>query len=203
MATPALLCAALEVALNRVLRVEPAAIQCCELLKDRTLVFETRDLGWCFNVQFDPRGVRVYTDASESGDVRVRASSLRLLTLAMNNPGANHKGVPDGLEVSGDTELLQQFSELLALAGFDPEEWLAPLVGDGAAHRIGQGMHGLLGWLQTSAREFAYSGAEYLREETGDLARAADVEEWLASVENLRENLDRCEARLKRVEKRS
>lgn len=201
MATPALLCASVEVALNRILRVEPAAVSRCQALAGRSLVFQASDLGWDFVIVFDKRGVCVSPTDSRSGDVTVRASSLRLVALALQNTGADDAGLPDGLEVQGDTELLRQFSQLLAVAGFDPEEWLAPILGNTAAHRVAEGLHGLLGWARAGVQDIAYSGAEYLREETGDLARSSDAEEWLAGVENLRERLDRFQARLEILEK--
>ena len=43
--------------------------------------------------------------------------------------------------------------------------------------------------------------AEYLVEETRDLARGIDVEEWMDQVDRLRERSDRIEARLARLER--
>jgi ubiquinone biosynthesis protein UbiJ len=42
--------------------------------------------------------------------------------------------------------------------------------------------------------------AEYLREETRDLARKIDVEEWMEAVDSLRDDVERLEARLRRLE---
>ena len=43
--------------------------------------------------------------------------------------------------------------------------------------------------------------AEYLREETYDLARKSDAEDWSSEVETLRDDVARLEARLKRLER--
>lgn len=199
MPAPPLLCAALEVALNRVLRAEPAALRSCGQLAGRTLAFETRDLGWRFLVEMEKRGVRLSSDDTTDCDVTVRTSTPRLLALAARDRHGVDRP-PDDVEVRGDTELLQQFMAVLGVADFDSEEALATLVGDAAAHRAAQGFRGLCGWARQGAQDMAYSGAEYLREETGDLARAADAGEWLTGVERLREGIDRLEARIRVLE---
>ncbi|TAM11836.1 MAG: hypothetical protein EPN72_07925 [Nevskiaceae bacterium] len=199
MPAPNLLCAALEIALNRVLRAEPAALRRCPALAGKTLAIVPGGLGWRFVIEIDTRGVRVSSDDRMPCDVSVQAPTLRLAALALRND-AEGVGAVSGLDVRGDAELLRQFAELLKTADFDLEEWLAPVVGGAPAHRMVQGLHGFASWLHGSAQELAFSGAEYLREETGDLARAADVADWLSGVETLREHLDRAEARLQLLE---
>ncbi|HEU0276418.1 MAG TPA: SCP2 sterol-binding domain-containing protein [Rhodanobacteraceae bacterium] len=205
MRTPAVLCAGLEIALNRTLRLEPAAVAACGELSGRRLGFETTDLGWRFSVEPESRGVRVSSGGDMTDDVTIRAPSTRLIALALRPlRGQNATGVgAHGVEISGDTELLQKFSHALALAGFDFEEWLAPLVGDGPAHRLAGGLQRLFHWARNGVEEMSYSGAEYLREETGDLARSGDVEDWLAGVETLRDGIDRLDARIAQLEQRT
>src|SRR3546814_12369427 len=84
---------------------------------------------------------------------------------------------PQGLRVDGDVELLRSFNRLLAQVGFDPEEFAARFVGDAAAHRLNQGLQTLFGWGRRSADTLALDTAEYLRDETRDLARGSDVAE--------------------------
>jgi ubiquinone biosynthesis protein UbiJ len=61
----------------------------------------------------------------------------------------------------------------------------------------------VFGWGRRSAGTLALDTAEYLREETRDLARAADVEEWMDAVDAVRDGADRLEARLQRLEART
>lgn len=201
MPVPDLLCAGLEIALNRVLRAEPAALRRCAALAGKTIALVPGQLGWRFIIELNACGVRLFSDDATHCSVSVQAPILRLIGLGLHRtqPGL----AAAGLEVRGDAEVLRQFAEMLALADFDPEEWLAASVGDAPAHRLVQGLRGLTGWLRDGAQELAFSGAEYLREETGDLARATDVAEWLSGVETLRERLDRAAARLQQLENRS
>lgn len=201
MSAPALLCAALEVALNRYLALDAEALQDCARLQGRTIALAAEMPSWRFCVQFMPSGVRVHSDAETPADVSVSGRATTLLRLAWQ-VGQGESGIPQGLQITGDTELLQRFNRTLARVGFDPEEALASVLGDAAAHRVSEGLKTLLGWGRRSASTLALDTAEYLREETGDLARAADVADWMDAVDRLREAVDRIDARLTRIQQR-
>jgi ubiquinone biosynthesis accessory factor UbiJ len=196
---PALLCAAVEVALNRTLRLEPAVAEECGRLAGRVIALDVEGPGWSFFIEFAPGGVRVLDELAGEPDVRVAGGLTTLMRLAWQVT-QGEAGVPQGLRVDGDTELLSRFNRLLAQAGFDPEELAAKVVGDAGAHRLVQGVQKLFGWGRQTAATLGLDAAEYLREETRDLARAADVEQWMDAVDELRGGVDRLEARLRRIE---
>ena len=199
MTTPALACAGLEIALNRYLRLERSALEECAALNGKSIALHLADLGWTFVVEPHPAGVRVLSDSETPPDVRLSAPSPRLLQLALRSAGGA-EGLPAGLEVEGDTELLNRFKALLARVGFDPEELAAKVLGDAAAHRVVGGLRELFGWGRHAAQRLSQDTAEYLSEETGDLARSGDIEEWMQDVDALREGADRLEARLALLE---
>lgn len=201
MTPPALLCAALEVALNRYLRLEPAVLADCAKLEGRALALEASDLGWRFVIEPIASGVRVSDGGAIKPDVTVSATTVQVLSAALRSIGQENPALPTGLRVDGDAELLDRFGRLLRKVGFDIEEPLSRLVGDSAAHRIAGGLRGLFGWGRTAADRLAVDTSEYLREEVHELAGAADVEEWMHGVEALREGVDRLEARLVRLER--
>jgi len=199
MATPALACAALEIALNRYLRLERSALEECAALSGKSIALHLADLGWTFVIEPHAAGVRVLADSEISPDVRVAAPSMRLLQLALRSAGGA-EGLPAGLEVEGDTALLTRFNALLARVGFDPEEMAAKLLGDAAAHRVVGSLRELFGWGRHAAQRLSQDTAEYLTEESGDLARSGDIEEWMQGVDALREGADRLDARLALLE---
>lgn len=196
-----MLCATLEIALNRLLRLEDSALAACAALDGRRLALEASDLHWRLLIEPGAGGVRVTGGDELTADVTARAPAARLLSSALRTAAGDH-GLPRDLEVEGDSELLQRFVGILAEVGFDPEEWTARAVGDVAAHRLVEGARKWLGWGRRSAETLSYSGAEYLREETEDLARGGDIEAWMEAVERLREDTDRLEARLEQLEQR-
>lgn len=202
MSAPALLCAAVEVALNRYLALEPEVLAECAQLQGRVIALEVDAPAWQFFIEFSASGVRVLPQLEVDADVRVYGSLGTLMRLSWK-VSQGEAGIPQGLRIEGDTELLQRFNRLLVRVGFDPEEFAARFVGDAAAHRLTQGLQTFFGWGRRTASTLALDTAEYLREETRDLARAADVEDWMNAVDATRDSVDRLEARLRLLEART
>lgn len=202
MPAPSVVCASLEVALNRYLRLERSVVADCAAMAGKSIALEAADLGWMFVIEPIATGVRVSNVAEDEPDVLVSAPTLRLARLGLNQL-TRREGLPTGIDVVGDIELLNRFGGLLSRVGFDPEELVAKVVGDGAAHRLVGGLKGLFGFGRNAAERLSRDTAEYLTEESEDLARAADVEEWMDAVDGVREGVDRLEARLAQLEQRS
>lgn len=200
MQAPDFLLGALEVALNRYLALDGEVLAQCEALTGRSIALAVDAPDWVFLLEFHDAGVRVLgEDAGVEPDVRVQGSLSTLMRLAWTI-SQGQAGIPQGLQLTGDVELLQRFNRMLAQVGFDPEEFAARFVGDAAAHRFNQGLQSLLGWGRRSAGDFAQDTASFLREQTQDLARAPEVDAWMDAVDELRDGVERLEARLKRLE---
>lgn len=197
-----MLCATLEVALNRYLSLEPEVLAECGELSGRSIALRALGMGWTFFVEFHGGGVRVLADDTATADVTVSGQPTTLLRLAWKTAGGEG-GIPSGIDVDGDTELLLRFNKMLARVGFDPEELLAKFFGGSAAHRIHQGLQKFMGWGRSTASTLSMDTAEYLREESRDLARGSDAAEWMDNVDLLRERVDRFEARLEKLEQGS
>ncbi|MGH8442091.1 MAG: ubiquinone biosynthesis accessory factor UbiJ [Nevskiaceae bacterium] len=202
MSAPPLLCAALEIAVNRYLALEPAVAARVGALEGRVIALHALGPGWEFYLCPRAQGVTVLDTWPGQGDpkpdVRISAQPAALLRRAF---GGAEAGVP-GVQVEGDADLLQRFSTLMAGVGFDSEEWLARFMGGGAAHRVDQVVRDLLGWGRRSASTLALDTAEYLREETRDLAHREDVAKWSEGVEAARKRGEQLAARLDRLERR-
>lgn len=197
---PALLCATLEVALNRTLRLEPEVLDDLSRLDGSVLGFTVEGFNWDFFVECIPNGVRVLPTFERRADVHVRGGAVGYAQLA-SQLRRGETTLPQGLRVEGDAERLHRFAALLRRIGFDPAELVARYTGDGAAQRLLGGLKSFFGWGESTAKTMARNTAEYLREETYDLARKVDVEEWSAAVETLRDDVARLEARLNHLER--
>jgi len=201
MSTPPVLCAAAEIALNRHLRREASAVEDCARLAGRCIEFALPSSALALTVEFIGTGVRVLPEPPTPPQVRVSGTPSALIrSLSRAAEGGTHF---PGLTIEGDAELLAQFRDMVARVGFDPEEWLAPLLGGVTAHRLVGGLRKAFDWTRGNTRRMADHGAEYLREETYDLARARDVEQWMNEVDEARDALERLDARLRRLEGRT
>jgi ubiquinone biosynthesis protein UbiJ len=202
MTTSPLICAAAEIALNRYLRLESAVVEDCGRLSGRTIELALSRPPLSLVIEFMAGGVRVLPALERESDVRVRGTPTQIASL-LRRVAAGDAGMPGQIDVEGDAELLQRFRRMLVQVGFDPEEWLAPFVGGPAAHRLVSGLQRVFNWGRDSGEKLALNTAEYLREETYDLARKRDVEEWAGDVDDIRESVDRLEARLRLLEERA
>jgi ubiquinone biosynthesis protein UbiJ len=132
------------------------------------------------------------TDASISG------TPIALLALAgPRGEGALRGG---GVRIEGDADVAQRFRDLLAETRPEFEEELSRVVGDVAARRVANFARDLVEWGRRASGSFAGSVAEYLQEEGRDLPTRTEVEEFLAGVDRLRDDAERLETRLGRLE---
>jgi ubiquinone biosynthesis protein UbiJ len=106
------------------------------------------------------------------------------------------------VRIEGDAEVAQRFRDLLTEAQPDFEEELARNIGDVAARRVANAARDLLGWGRKAAGSFTGSVVEYLQEEGRDLPTRVEVDEYLEGVDRLRDDAERLEARLARLESR-
>ncbi|MGB5591910.1 MAG: sterol-binding protein, partial [Gammaproteobacteria bacterium] len=125
--------------------------------------------------------------------------SLARLGLTVD-PDVFRKGA---VSISGDPVLAQDFQRLLDLARPDWEEELSRLVGDVAAHQLGNAARDLMRWSLQAADTLGRDTSEYLREESRDLPTRFEVDEFLDQVDELSGDIDRAEARLQRLERRA
>jgi ubiquinone biosynthesis protein UbiJ len=133
-------------------------------------------------------------------DTTISGTPIALLALA--GPRAEGAIRGGGVRIEGDAEVAQHFRELLAEAQPDFEEELSRVIGDVAARQVANFARGLLDWGRRASGSFAGSVAEYLQEEGRDLPTRTEVDEFLSGVDRLRDDAERLEARLARVEAR-
>ena len=194
-----MLCAGLEFAMNRYLALEPDVLADCAKLSGRVIALHADGPGWDFFLCPHQGGVQVLDAWAGKADVRISAPPTQLLRKLVRRQG--DESLLSGVTVEGDADLLLRFGRLLERVGFDPEEWIAKFVGDGAAHRVSEVLRGLVDWGRGAASTLALDTAEYLREETGDLLHRDDVEQWMTAVDAARDRAGQLSARIGRLER--
>ena len=131
-------------------------------------------------------------------DASLAGSPLALLSLV--GPDAEDRVRGSAIRIAGDAEVAQRFRDLLQQAQPDFEEELARVIGDVAAHQVANFARGFLDWGRKAADSLGMNVAEYLQEEGRDVPARVEIEEFLESVDQLREAADRLEARLAQLE---
>ncbi|MDJ0906966.1 MAG: SCP2 sterol-binding domain-containing protein [Woeseiaceae bacterium] len=106
-----------------------------------------------------------------------------------------------GITITGQADLGQKFQRLLKLARPDPEEELASLIGDAAAHQVGSALRQAADWGRRSGEILAANLREYLQEEQRDIPSGYEMGRFSRDVQTLRDDVERAEARLDRLER--
>jgi ubiquinone biosynthesis protein UbiJ len=184
--------------LNRGLPRSPRARQLCAQLAGKSVAIVVRDIA-CIRVASN--GVQLTVTRDETpADATITGGPLSLLALSGDSGQAVlQRG---DVAVSGETETAQGFRELAQLLRPDPEEELSLLVGDVAAHQLGRLTRLTAGWGRHAADTTLKNLGEYLAHERADLVSRNEGEQFLRGVDQVREGVDRLQARLDLLERR-
>lgn len=145
--------------------------------------------------------VRVTTSYDAEPDVTIHGSALALMRLSAAEDSGKAM-LEQGIKLEGDMALGNRFSQILLEIDVDWEELLSRAVGDVLAHQMGQVVRNAKGWLDSSAHAMRLNTQEYLQEEARVLPADAEIRHYLDAVDTLRMDVDRLDARLKRLENR-
>lgn len=189
-----------EAVLNRNIAASAAARQLCRQLDGKVLALHMT--GTPLSIFFRGTAEQMQLDTRSEGiaSATLSGTPLSLLRLAGAHPEAALRG--GGVHIEGNAEVAQVFSELLKHARPDLEEELSRLIGDVAAHQVGNVARSALAFGQRAADTFAQNIAEFLQEESRDLPTRIEADEFVAGVDKVRDDVDRLEARVRLIEQR-
>jgi ubiquinone biosynthesis protein UbiJ len=185
--------AALQVALRAYLSADALSRERFGELADRAFALQIQGLDMELFILPDADGLKVVTELDREADVVISGTPLGLSRLAAGDVAGA------GVTFKGDTGLAQRLRELLMAVDFDWEEPIARLLGDVAAHQIGNVIRGFAAWGGNLARSLIRDTDEYLHEERRDLPPREDIDRFLEDVDDFRTDVDRLEARVRRL----
>jgi ubiquinone biosynthesis protein UbiJ len=193
---------ALEIGLNRYLALDTGALHACARLDGKVIALHLREFDLTAWLHPRAQGVRVTAGGERPADVTLSGSLPAFARLMWPQTEQAELLLSGAVRIDGDNELAQEFAGILRQVNFDFEEWLAVPLGGVAAHGIGRFMRDAFGFGRRTAEVLGRDTAEYLREETRDLVHRADVRKWMDGVDVLRDDIERLEARVRRLQHR-
>lgn len=184
--------------LNRQIQAQTNARMLCESLNGTTTSIQLRSTPLVAYLLIDSGQVTLAAASDRLPDVAITGSLFSLLQLAGSG---NEELIRRGdLELTGDAHVAGQLQKLLALARPDAEEELSRLVGDVAAHGIGEFARGIGRWGRGAGGTLRQNLSEYLQEESRAVPSRYEIDRFRGRVELLRDDVARLEARIRRLE---
>ena len=197
MSLPVLVLAGLEIALNRYLSLAPETLARLAELTGKVIAVELRGLGVTLYMAPHGGGIQLLGDYRGEPHTTISGAPLSLVRAGYaKDRSALFAGEA---EIRGDAALGQRFEAILREIDIDWEEQLSRLVGDVAAHQVGNLVRDTLAWGAKSADTLSRDVSEYLQEESRQLPQRDEVDGFLAAVDTLRNDAERLEARVKRL----
>lgn len=184
-----------ETAINRYLALDPEMLDKIEAFSGKVIKLEITGLNKTLYMLPVGRSMQVRTKYEGEADTTLRGTPISLfkMGLATNVARLLLKGE---VEISGDTRLGHQFKNIFSQMDIDWSEPLANLVGDTAAYKLQQSGMKLGTWGKDTMESVSMSISEYLQEESRDLVSEAELNNFNDEVDQLRNDVDRLQARI-------
>ncbi len=196
---PDLFLNALENAINKYIHLDPSSRSRLTPLNDKIVAIHVRGLDIRFYLFFSANGVHLQKNFQGATHTQISGTPFGLFCLGTQS---NEKGAAfsQDVAVTGDLELGQLVKDFFANVDIDWEEHLSHCVGDIAAHSIANVTRNTLAWSKQTATTLRQDLSEYLQEEARHFPSREEVNDFLSDVDKLRDDYERIEARLSRLE---
>jgi ubiquinone biosynthesis protein UbiJ len=183
---------------NRQIRVKTPARELAAELQGSVVGIRVRNTALTMYFHVNDGEISLTSDFAGVPDAVITGS---LLTLAQMAGQSGASAVRDGsLELTGDAAVAQSFQRLLWHARPDVEEELSSIIGDVAAHGLGELARSVAHWSREASSTLHQNLREYLQEEQRSVPARYEVDRFRDQVEAMRDDVARLEARLKHLE---
>jgi ubiquinone biosynthesis protein UbiJ len=182
--------------INRQIAETTPARELCDELDDRLLAVRVKDTGLAIYLLVNDGQLLLSPSPVGEADVVISGSLFSLARLA--GPAGEDLIRQGAVDIIGDAVIAQSFQKLLRYGRPDFEEQMSTVIGDVAAHGIGEATRNVGRWGREARATMQQNVTEYLQEESRVTPSRYEVEAFRERVERLRDDVDRFAARLKK-----
>jgi len=187
-----------EVLINRTLKLDPETQVRLAGLSGKVLSLEFINTGLVLYLIPELESMRVDTGYSGEANVIIRGSPVNLIAYLVSSSGKG-EGFTGRLEIIGDVGLAQDFQSIIKQVDLDWEEFLSKWLGDTMAHKMGNMVRNTINFARDTKRTLELDVSEYLRYEKEILPEQNEVNEYIASIDELRNDAERLKLRVNRL----
>jgi len=186
----------IEKMVNKVLSLDEETVALLATLTGNVIEIDVLDTEFRMFILPSGKGITLETDYEGKADVAIKGTPSALLGMI----SAEKIGAGD-VEINGNVGLAKKFQSILRDVEIDWEEYLSQFVGDIAAHKIGNFLRRVSRFAKESGKTIGMDISEYLRYEKEALLDKSEVDEFNQAVDNIRDDVERLQKRLERLEK--
>lgn len=190
--------APVEIALNQYLSLDPSSGARLAPLSGKIIALELRGVPGRILLRVGDGAIHMLGQSMQAPDCIIRASLVTWFRLGLTK-NVDSASVMGEVDLEGDIHIARRFQKFWYGLEIDWEEHLSRLVGDVAAHQVGRLARGASQWLRQVSDTLQRDTAEYLQEESRQLAVPAQMSQFLSDVDELRHDVDRLRARVQRL----
>ena len=189
----------IEKLINKALCLDEETLCALATLNGKIIAFEFINTNSTVFLFPSMDGLTIHTTYEDKPDVLIKGTPTNfIMMMASSKQGA--AGLPTDMQVIGDIGLAQRFQKIMQNIEIDLEEPLSKWVGDTMAYQIGKFIRGTSRIAASTSKTLAMDMSEYLRFEIDMLPDDLLVEEFSKDVDVLREDVDRFEQRINKLE---
>jgi ubiquinone biosynthesis protein UbiJ len=185
-----------EKMLNKVLSLDEETLASLATLAGSVIEIDVLNTEFRMFILPSEKGITLETEYEGKAGVTIKGTPpalLEMITTAKFGAG--------DVEISGNVGLAQKLQSIFRGMEIDWEEYLSHFVGDIAAHKLGNFLKGMNRFVIASGKTIGMDISEYLRFEKEALLDKTEVDEFNQAVDVLRNDVERLQKRLERLEK--
>jgi len=190
--------ASVELGINRVLRMDSTALPRLERLTGKVIAVDCSGPTLQLFILPSDEGLLLASHWEVEPDCTLRAPAASLLRLVLSQDKTAILHGPD-VELEGDSHVLMELVAILQDLELDWEYELSRWLGPVASTLIGGHLRSRARWTRSSFESLSQNLADYLSEESRTLVGQREAEARFAELDQLKQDLERLEARFERL----
>ena len=194
------LLAAMETGINQLFAMDPETFKRLQRFQGKIIAFHLDDIDQSFYFFPDQQGIQIVSHYAGEADTLISGSMPAFARMALADEKTKTTTVFKGdIKITGDIALGQHFQSLFQQLDIDWEEHISHFTGDVIAHSLGNTARGIFSWGKQFINTLALDVSEYVQYESRDIASGPELQHFYTSVDQIRSDVDRAEARVQRL----
>ncbi len=184
--------ATLQAMINRYISLDKEIEQKLKPLRGKILEINIQKTPFHYGFLFTKSNIEIISADKIAADAVISGDLFTFLKLFKSSSLSNMSK----LNITGDQTFSENAYHVLHDLDIDWEEVLSHYTGDVVAHKVGQCVDGFKKWFNRGAHSFKVSLTEYVQEELRYFPSAAEMNDFMDEVDELKHDLDRLSLRL-------